>query len=577
MLLDINFGRTINPAFSIPSPSLSPSIQKGIHAFLPLITAVKPLNSALSYGLLAIHAKDLVLESYHGFAGNKNWDDLRPQMLNSAKAVSILVLSIWLPTTYLFGSEIFGLFSKIHKIDPSNRTLSIAQIGLQALHCMTIMEELPSYQALLSGSCDIMTAEPGETKSEYEEQLRALAPAIFNAQQFFGMIKLPSLLFRNITDLQEYPRGVALIAVIGRVIQAARAISSNEYQTQSSLLLKAVHFPIVLGLMKDYAKIDLINELSFSIDLLYPITGLVLTISQLYSFLGEEFGKSFVASQLDPVKMDDVVGCASAKESIHMVVDQLKNPAKYERLGPVKPLKGMLLYGPPGTGKSMLAKAFATEINAGHFLACEGSAFVNVFVGKGAATMRALFSKATMLAKASPQQLVVIFIDEINTIGQVRNVETGFGQTEFNSTTEAFLVAIDNAPSNVVVIGATNTEPKKLDPAFTRAGRFDRHIKFDLPTPQDRKAILLKTSADYTLSSDVNDAFWNKIVSQTAEWNFADLDNLIKQAAMSAGFKRLPAITSEIIEESLAILKQEKRSNSSMFSPQAGEVGDLYG
>ena len=560
--LNIDFGRSINPAFSIPSPSLSSGAQKNLNNFLPIINAVTPLHSALSYAFLAIHLKDFSLECYEGLSGNKSWDELQPQMLSSAKAVCHLVLSVQFPVLHLIGSEYLGLVSIITNFDKNNQVFSITQFGLQFLYLFSMMSKLPYFKALLADARLAVLSENGKSGLKDEEWVRNHASDIFKTQILLGYLNLLPLLFRNITDLKQYPTTISLLAIVGRIYQAIAFIFSNVSEPHSTLSEKLnslnVIFPLVerstlSEILKEITRVNIINKIQ-------TLASLAFLLGSLYKLWvdGVFGGRSFVVSNGKPVKMDDVIGCVSAKESMSKIVDQIKHPENYSILGPVQPLKGMLFFGPPGTGKSMLAKAFATEVDTNLFLACEGSAFVNKYVGTGPEAVRLLFSQAAKLAKKNPEKLVVIFIDEINAIGEKRSAADTGAQREHNNTTEAFLVAIDDSPSNVVVIGATNTDPKELDPAFTRSGRFDRHIKFEIPSSEDRKAILIKTSAAYKLSDTIDDAFWKKIVSQTDQWNFADLDNLVKQAATSAGFKRLSEITPEIIEETLETLKREK-------------------
>jgi AAA+ superfamily predicted ATPase len=566
MKLDIDFGRTINPAFSMSSPSISPSAQKVIHNCLPLINAVNPLRYALSCGLLGVHSVDLAIKCYEGLSGEKNWEELKPLMLNSASAISHLALSIWFPYLHLIGSECFGLVSNIQNFDMNKPVFSTAQISLQSLYLMTILlKEIPSYKEALEDTLHVMSSEKEKSGIENEEWYRTLAPTIFHAQKLFEYANFLPLIFRNITDLRQYPKSIAVAAFLGRIFQAGDSIFSIP-KTHFTWRQKLDTLSILLPLLIKSARDDIEQELSRVniIDKIYTLAALALTLGNLYRLWGEEFGRSFVASKGKPVKMDDVIGCETAKESMNMVIDQIKNPTHYTELGPRKPLKGMLFYGPPGTGKSMIARAFATEINTEHFLVCTGPSFIYKYVGVGASTVRSLFNQASGLAKKHPERLILIFVDEIDAIGEKRSASPEGGEHEYNNTTNAFLTEIDQSPPNVIVIGATNKDPKELDPAFIRAGRFDKYIKFEIPPYKDRKKMLINISKAYKLSAAVNDDFWGKISSQTDQWNFADLDNLMNQAATRAGFKRLPEITPEIFEETLASLK--KTDNPSHMS-----------
>ena len=225
----------------------------------------------------------------------------------------------------------------------------------------------------------------------------------------------------------------------------------------------------------------------------------------------------------------DVAGCEEAKEDVEELVDYLREPAKFQKLGGKIP-KGVLLVGPPGTGKTLLAKAIAGEAKV-PFFAISGSDFVEMFVGVGASRVRDMFEQAK---KAAP---CIIFIDEIDAVGRQRGAGLGGGHDEREQTLNQMLVEMDGFGGNegVIVIAATN-RPDVLDPALLRPGRFDRQVVVGLPDVRGREQILKVHMRKVPLNDDVKASV---IARGTPGFSGADLANLVNEAAlMSARFSR---------------------------------------
>jgi len=239
------------------------------------------------------------------------------------------------------------------------------------------------------------------------------------------------------------------------------------------------------------------------------------------------FGKSQADVHLEEgtgVTFDDVAGCEEAKEELQEIIEFLKTPEKFTRLGGQVP-KGVLLVGPPGTGKTLLARAVAGEADV-PFFNLSGSDFVEMFVGVGASRVRDLFEQAKEKAPC------IIFVDELDAIGKQRGSGGFQGNDEREQTLNALLVEMDgfDARSGVIVLAATN-RPEILDPALLRAGRFDRHINVDRPDVRGRKQILEVHTRGIVVSDDVD---LHVIAAQTAGMVGSDLANAVNEAALLA-------------------------------------------
>lgn len=271
-----------------------------------------------------------------------------------------------------------------------------------------------------------------------------------------------------------------------------------------------------------------------------------------------DFGRNKSKFQEVPetgVKFSDVAGVDNAKLELQEVVDFLKNPEKYTKLGAKIP-KGVLLVGPPGTGKTLIAKAVAGEAGV-PFFSCAASEFVELFVGVGASRVRDLFGKAKSKAPC------IVFIDEIDAVGRQRGAGMGGGNDEREQTVNQLLTEMDGFEGNqaVIVLAATN-RPDVLDPALLRPGRFDRQVTVDRPDVQGRIAILKVHSQGKTLGKDVD---LEKIARRTPGFTGADLQNLMNEAAILAARRDLKEISKEEVADALErIIAGPEKKNAVM-------------
>ncbi|WP_419673389.1 ATP-dependent zinc metalloprotease FtsH [Aliarcobacter butzleri] len=271
--------------------------------------------------------------------------------------------------------------------------------------------------------------------------------------------------------------------------------------------------------------------------------------------LGIGSSKKMINSEKPNVKFDDMAGNKEAKEEVQEVVDFLKSPDRYVRLGAQIP-KGVLLVGPPGTGKTLLAKAVAGEANV-EFLSVSGSAFIEMFVGVGASRVRDLFEQAKKVAPA------IIFIDEIDAIGKSRASGGPMGgNDEREQTLNQLLAEMDGFSTEhapVIVLAATN-RPEVLDPALLRPGRFDRQVLVDKPDYEGRIEILNVHIKDVKLGKDVD---LKEVAKMTAGLAGADLANIVNEAALLAGRASKnevgPEDFKEAVERQIAGLEKKSR------------------
>ena len=259
------------------------------------------------------------------------------------------------------------------------------------------------------------------------------------------------------------------------------------------------------------------------------------------------FGKSnarvYVKSS-SGIKFSDVAGEEEAKENLQEIVTYLKDPTKYREIGAKMP-KGVLLVGPPGTGKTMLAKAVAGEADV-PFFSMSGSEFVEMFVGMGASKVRDLFRQAKEKAPC------IVFIDEIDAIGQKRSGGNIGGNDEREQTLNQLLTEMDGFDENtgVIILAATN-RPESLDPALTRPGRFDRRVPVELPDLKGREDILKVHAKNVRIADNVD---FNKIARMAAGASGAELANIINEAALRAVRMHRRFVTQEDLEESIEVV-----------------------
>ena len=278
--------------------------------------------------------------------------------------------------------------------------------------------------------------------------------------------------------------------------------------------------------------------------------------------MGKSNARVYVQSS-DGIRFADVAGEDEAKENLAEIVDYLHNPKKYTDVGASMP-KGVLLVGPPGTGKTMLAKAVAGEAGV-PFFSMSGSEFVEMFVGMGASKVRDLFKQAKEKAPC------IVFIDEIDAIGQKRNSGSGIGgNDEREQTLNQLLTEMDGFESNngVIILAATN-RPESLDPALTRPGRFDRRVPVELPDLAGREAILKVHARKIKTAPDVD---FHTIARMAAGTSGAELANIINEAALRAVRAGRTVVTEADLEESIEVVIAGYQKKNAILSDQEKRV-----
>ena len=277
--------------------------------------------------------------------------------------------------------------------------------------------------------------------------------------------------------------------------------------------------------------------------------------------MGKSNAKIYVQST-DGIKFSDVAGEDEAKENLQEIVDYLHDPGKYKTIGASMP-KGVLLVGPPGTGKTMLAKAVAGESNV-PFFSISGSEFVEMFVGMGASKVRDLFSQAKEKAPC------IVFIDEIDAIGQKRSGGAMGGNDEREQTLNQLLTEMDGFEGNngVIILAATN-RPESLDPALTRPGRFDRRVPVELPDLAGREAILKVHARKIKPAEDVD---FHTIARMASGASGAELANIINEAALRAVRNGRTIVTEADLEESIEVVIAGYQKKNAVLSDQEKKV-----
>ena len=333
-------------------------------------------------------------------------------------------------------------------------------------------------------------------------------------EQNIGLVEIQSNQIVFTDKAQQHVYKTGLMDDPGRTerLHAAGATFSGEIVEESSVLMSLLGWiaPIALfifiGQMASKRMMDRLggpNSMSFN--------------------MGKSNAKVYVKSS-DGINFSDVEGVDEAEESLAEIVDYLHDPSRYREIGATMP-KGVLLVGPPGTGKTMLAKAVAGEANV-PFFSISGSEFVEMFVGMGASKVRDLFRQAKEKAPC------IVFIDEIDAIGQKRNTGGMGGNDEREQTLNQLLTEMDGFEGNsgVMILAATN-RPESLDPALTRPGRFDRRVPVELPDLDGREKILKVHAKKVKLAEDVD---FRTVARMASGASGAELANIVNEAALRA-------------------------------------------
>ena len=358
----------------------------------------------------------------------------------------------------------------------------------------------------------------------------------------------------------------------------------NGYGEKEKFTFTVANSDVVIGKMYDLA-----NEYNFTIKasrdpgsstLLYFVLNILPFLVfgvVIFVFLSKQMGSANKSmdfgrsrARLDDgnktVTFKDVAGLDEEKEEVQELIDFLKEPKKFQKMGARIP-KGVLLVGPPGTGKTLLARAVAGEANV-PFYFISGSDFVELFVGIGASRVRDMFKQAKQSAPC------LIFIDEIDAVGRQRGTGLGGGHDEREQTLNQLLTEMDGFGANegIIIIAATN-RPDVLDPALLRPGRFDRQVTVSLPDQKERKAILEVHARNKVFDKSVN---LENISKRTPGFSGADLENLLNEAALLAVRRNLPAITMAEIDEATDRVLMGPAKVSHTITPKEKELIALH-
>ena len=347
-------------------------------------------------------------------------------------------------------------------------------------------------------------------------------------------IEASEIVFTNKDNTQIYKTGVMNDPGLTQRLYDAGAEFSSEIVEQASPLLSFL-ISFVLPIVLFVALGNYMNK-----KLMEKAGG---PNSMMFGGMGKSNAKVYVQST-HGIRFADVAGEDEAKENLQEIVNYLHDPSKYQDIGASMP-KGILLVGPPGTGKTMLAKAVAGESNV-PFFSISGSEFVEMFVGMGASKVRDLFKQAKEKAPC------IVFIDEIDAIGQKRNSGAYGGNDEREQTLNQLLTEMDGFENNngVIILAATN-RPESLDPALTRPGRFDRRVPVELPDLKGREEILKVHAKKIKLAPGVS---FNTVARMASGASGAELANIVNEAALRAVRAGRKSVTEADLEESIEVV-----------------------
>ncbi|MFA5350801.1 MAG: ATP-dependent zinc metalloprotease FtsH, partial [Candidatus Omnitrophota bacterium] len=341
--------------------------------------------------------------------------------------------------------------------------------------------------------------------------------------------------------------------------------------------------PEMLNLMRQNLKnFEVKPARTFWVTLLFNLGPILLLIFfwWMMAARGEQLGsrimsfgkvKSKIQSETEKATFNDVAGVDEAKEELREVIEFLKDPKKFQRLGGKIP-KGVLLIGPPGCGKTLIARAVAGEAGV-PFFSISGSNFVEMFVGVGASRVRDLFEQGRKAGKVEGKG-AIIFIDEIDAVGRLRFSGIGGGNDEREQTLNQLLVEMDgfDAQQGLILIAATN-RPDTLDPALMRPGRFDRTIIVSLPDIKGREEILKVHTRKIKLADSVD---LKSVASQTPGFSGADLANLCNEAALMAARNNKEAVEEIDLDKSVERVLMGPEKKSHIMSKKEKEITALH-
>ena len=350
--------------------------------------------------------------------------------------------------------------------------------------------------------------------------------------------------------------------------------------TQFTLYIPSQDDKIIPMIREQVKNFDIKQPKTMLANLLYSLGPMILFIVFIWfiAYRGNQAGNrlwSFGKMKAKPVAdidskrttFEDVAGVDEAKEELSEVIEFLKDPKKFQKLGGKIP-KGVLLVGPPGTGKTLLAKAVAGEAGV-PFFSISGSDFVEMFVGVGASRVRDLFEQGRQAAKVSGRG-AIIFIDEIDAVGRLRFSGIGGGHDEREQTLNALLVEMDGfSPQEGLILIAATNRPDTLDPALLRPGRFDRQIVIDRPDIKGREAILKVHVRSLKLNESVDLV---SIARQTPGFSGADLANLANEAALLAARRNKEAVGMEEMQEAIERVIAGPQRKSRVISQKEKEI-----
>ncbi|MDO8424671.1 MAG: ATP-dependent zinc metalloprotease FtsH, partial [bacterium] len=377
--------------------------------------------------------------------------------------------------------------------------------------------------------------------------------------------------------LKNKPEGIKKVTKTETILQ-------GEFTDNSKFFVNIPeNDPEMLSLMRQNLKnFEIKPARTFWISLLFNLGPILLLIFfwWMMAARGEQLGsrimsfgkvKSKIQSNNEKATFDDVAGVDEAKEELKEVIEFLKDPKKFQKLGGKIP-RGVLLVGPPGCGKTLIARAVAGEANV-PFFSISGSNFVEMFVGVGASRVRDLFDQGRKAGVVSGKG-AIIFIDEIDAVGRLRFSGIGGGNDEREQTLNQLLVEMDgfDGQQGLILIAATN-RPDTLDPALLRPGRFDRTIIINLPDIKGREEILKVHTRKIKLAESVN---LKSVASQTPGFSGADLANLCNEAALMAARNNKEAVEEIDLDKSVERVLMGPEKKSHIMSKKEKEITSLH-